>query len=128
LPGQWVASFVLTRLHTPVRVIVCSLISNMNLAFSDGASLDYCDVTIVTSDYGLAIITLDMIYFLLSYWLTPSDDMYVLYKRRVDSGDTGALLGPHLHQEWALRCFGPRILVPFWCEDTGHVESPDARP
>jgi hypothetical protein len=79
LPGQWVASFVLTRLHTLVRVIACSLINNMNLPCSDGASLDCCDVMVVTSDYGMAIIMLDMIYFLLSYWLTPSYALYVLY-------------------------------------------------
>jgi hypothetical protein len=32
-----------------------------------------------TGDYGMAIIMLGRLYFMLSYWLTPTDALFVLY-------------------------------------------------
>jgi hypothetical protein len=107
LPGQWVALFGLTRLHSIHRVIVCSLIINRNLAYGESTILDYCDMISTTSDYDMTIITLDMFYIMLSCWLTPNDALFVLHERCVGSGATCVLDRPHLHQEWVLKCFEP---------------------
>jgi hypothetical protein len=37
----------------------------------------------ITTELGVAIITLGRIYFVLSWWLAPTDVMPVLYRRRV---------------------------------------------
>jgi hypothetical protein len=87
--------------------------SDNHLAYDDGMNLDYCEVMATTVDYDMTIITLDNIYSVLSYHTTPPDALHVQYGRRVDSGDTSALSRPHLHREWALRRFGPRLLVGF---------------
>jgi hypothetical protein len=110
------------QLHAIVQVIACSLIGSRNLACDDGVNQDYCEVTTITGEYDMAIITLDRLHSVLSYRLTPPDILSVLYRRHTNSGDTCALPGPHLNWEWALRHFGPRLLVGFWCENTSHVE------
>jgi hypothetical protein len=66
-----------------------------------------------TGDYSMAIITPGKLYFMLSYRLTTPDALSVQYGRRASSGGTKVLCGPHLHQEWASQCFGPRLLVGF---------------
>jgi hypothetical protein len=101
--------------------------SDKHLACGDGMNLGCCEVMVVIVDYGMTIITLDSLYFLLSHRPTPPVIVFVLYGRRAYSRDTCALSGPHLHWEWALRHFGPRLLVDFWCVNTCHVESPDPR-
>jgi hypothetical protein len=40
--------------------------SDKHLACGDGMNLDYCEVTDITGDYGMTIITLDNIYYVLS--------------------------------------------------------------
>jgi hypothetical protein len=76
-------------------------------------------------DYDMAIITSGKLYFMLSCRLTPRDALSMQYRRRASTGGTEGLCGPHLHQEWASRCFGPKLLVGFWREDACHVGSPD---
>jgi hypothetical protein len=73
----------------------------------------------------MAIITLDMLYSVLSCRLTPPDALFVLYGRCAGSGCTNAFPGSRLHQEQATRRFGPKLLVGFWCENTCHVGSPN---
>jgi hypothetical protein len=80
LSKQRAALSGLTKLLAIIRVIACSLINNRNLACSVKASLDCCDVTAITSDYDMTIITLDMLYFVLSCWLTPIDALSMLYR------------------------------------------------
>jgi hypothetical protein len=75
--------------------------------------LDYCEATSNIGDYGIAIITLNRLYFMMSYRLTPPNSLSMLYGRCAGSGGTEALLGPHLCQEQASRHFGPRLLVGF---------------
>jgi hypothetical protein len=94
---QWVASSSLTRQHAIVWVIACSLIGNRNLACSDKASLDCCEVMAITSDYDMGITTLDRLYFMLSYLLIAPNALSMLYGRRAGGGDTCALTRPHLH-------------------------------
>jgi hypothetical protein len=125
LPRQRAALSGLTRLHAIIRVIASSLINNNNLACGNRASLENCVVMAITGDYGMAIVTQDRLYFVLSCRLTPTDAMSMLYGGCANNGDTCTFPGPHLRREWTLRRFGPMLLVGFWCEDTGHVESPD---
>jgi hypothetical protein len=40
--------------------------SDKHLACGDGMNLDCCEVTDITGDYGMTIITLDNIYYVLS--------------------------------------------------------------
>jgi hypothetical protein len=64
-------------------------------------------------------------WFTLCCRLSPPDAMSMKYGWFVDNRDTSVLTRPHLYREWGLRCFGPRLLVGFCCEDTNHVESLD---
>jgi hypothetical protein len=95
--------------------------SNKHLAYGDGMTLDYCEVMTITSDYDMTIITMDNLYSELSYRPTPPDALFVLYGQRADTGGTYALPRSYLHQEWASRRFGSRLLVDFRCVNTCHV-------
>jgi hypothetical protein len=88
-------------------------------------NVDYCEVMATTVDYDMAITTLDNLYYVLSCRPTPPNVLSVQYGCHADSGGIEAFLGPHVHQEWVLKRFGPRLLVGFWCENTCHVGSPD---
>jgi hypothetical protein len=67
--------------------------SDKHLDCSNGMNLDYFKMMTITSDYGMSIITLDNLYFVLSCRSTLLDVVSVLYRRRADSGVIGALLG-----------------------------------
>jgi hypothetical protein len=69
---------------------------NRNLVCDEGIRLDYCDVITTTGDYGMTIITLGRLYFVLSYRLAPIDALSVQYERRASSGATCVFTGPHL--------------------------------
>jgi hypothetical protein len=72
-------------------------------------NLDCCEVTTITGDYDMVIITLDNLSSMLSCLPTPRDAMSMLCGRHADSRSIGTLLGPCLIQEWASRCFGPKF-------------------
>jgi hypothetical protein len=121
LPGQWAASFILTRLHAIVQVIACSFICNRDLACGDRANLDYCDVTTITGDYDMAIINRTA--FTMCCLVGP----LLLTMCPCCTGDMRLAwvitsLGVSL---WRL---GPRLLVGIRCKNTYHVESPDFSP
>jgi hypothetical protein len=99
--------------------------SDNHLACGDGTILDCCEVMANIGDFGMAIITLDSHYSVLFCQPTPPDVLSVPYGRRADSRGTCTLLGPHLIWEWALRHFGPKILMGLRCENTCHMGSPD---
>jgi hypothetical protein len=68
LLGQWVALLLsdLTGLHAIDWVIACFHICYRNLSYGEGTKLDCCDMVAATGDFGMAIITLGRIYFVLS--------------------------------------------------------------
>jgi hypothetical protein len=72
-PGNWRHLYCLTRVHTTNRVIACSLIYNRNLACDEGKRLDCYDVMSIAGELGMTIITLGILYFMLSYQITPTD-------------------------------------------------------
>jgi hypothetical protein len=125
LSGKWVALSGLTWLHAINRIIACSLICNRNLACGEDTRLDCCDVIATTGDYGMAIITLGRLYFVLSCRLAPIVALYVQYGQRAGSGVTCILTGPHLSSGVDSKVIWVRLLVDFWCEDTCHMGSPD---
>jgi hypothetical protein len=61
---------------------VWSLICNRNLACDEVTRLDCCDVISTASELGMAIITLDRFYFMLTCWLAPTDVAPMQHKRR----------------------------------------------
>jgi hypothetical protein len=71
--GNRLHLYCFTRLHATNLVIACSLIYNRNLAYGERIRLDYCNVISATCELGMAIITLGMIYFVVSYRLAPTD-------------------------------------------------------
>jgi hypothetical protein len=99
--------------------------SDKHLAYDDMTNLDCCEVMAITIDYGMTNITLDNLYFVLSCRPTPPNALSMQYGWRTDSEGTNTLSRPYLHQEWALRHFGPGLLVGFWCENTYNMGSPD---
>jgi hypothetical protein len=115
----------LTRLHAINRVIVCSLICNRNLACGESTRLDCYIMIATTGDYGMAIIMLGRLYFMLSCWLTPTDALFVLYGWRAGSGASSVLTRPHLSSGVSSKAVRAWLLVEFWCEDTYHVGSLD---
>jgi hypothetical protein len=98
--------------------------SDKHLAYGDGTNIDSCKVMTITVDYGMAIIALNRLYSMLSYQPTPTNALFILYGRHANSRGTSALHAPYLHQEWASRHFGPRLLVGFQYENTCHVGCP----
>jgi hypothetical protein len=72
-PSNGLHLYCLTKVHTTIRVIACSLIYNRDLSYSEGTRIDCCDVISATSELGLAIIMLGGFYFMLYCWLTPTD-------------------------------------------------------
>jgi hypothetical protein len=78
-PGDGLHRAGLTGRHATDWVIKCSIICNRNLVCGEGTRLNCCDVITTTGDYDMAIITLDRLYFVLSYRLTPTDIVYVPY-------------------------------------------------
>jgi hypothetical protein len=82
----------------------------------------------ITGDYNMAIITLDSLYSELSCRSTYLDALSVLYGQHVDTGGTYTLPGSYLHQEWASRRFGHRLLVGFHCVNIYHMGSLDLSP
>jgi hypothetical protein len=101
LPEQWATSPDLIRLHAIDCVIVCLFICNRNLAYDKVTRLDCCDVITTTGDYGMSILTLGRLFFVLPSRLTPTDVVSVAYRRCAGSGSTKDLHGPHLHLERA---------------------------
>jgi hypothetical protein len=65
--------YCLTRLHATNRIIACSLICNRNLAYGEVTRLECCDVISIAGELGMVIITLDGLYFMLSYQVAPTD-------------------------------------------------------
>jgi hypothetical protein len=84
-----------------------------HLACGDGTNQDYCEVMTITSDYGMAFITLDSLYSVLSCRPTLPDVLSVLYGQCVDSSGANALPGPYLHQERLRGALGPSSLWVF---------------
>jgi hypothetical protein len=72
-PSNGLHLYCLTKVHTTIRVIACSLICNRDLSYSKGTRIDCCDVISATSELGLAIIMLGGFYFMLYCRLTPTD-------------------------------------------------------
>jgi hypothetical protein len=103
----------------------CYSSSDLHLACGNETNLDCCEVTANTSDYGMAIITPDNFYSVLSCRPTPPEALSMLYGQCVHRWGTDTLPRPYLHQKWALRRFEPRLLVVFRCVNTCHVRSLD---
>jgi hypothetical protein len=99
--------------------------SDKHLACSDGMNLDYCKLTAITGYYGMTIITLDNLYFMLSYKPTPPNALSMSCERHADSSGTSSFFGPRLIQKWASRHPGPKLLVDLECACTCHVANPD---
>jgi hypothetical protein len=74
--------YCLTGLHATNRVIMCSIIYNMNLAYGEGIRLDCCNVICTTGELDMTISMLGRIYFMLSCQLTPTDAASVQHGRR----------------------------------------------
>jgi hypothetical protein len=55
--------------HSPDKYLTCG----------DGMNLDCCEVTTITSDYSMAIITMYILYSVLSCRSTPPEAMSVMY-------------------------------------------------
>jgi hypothetical protein len=73
-PSNGLHLYCLTKVHTTIRVIACSLICNRDLSYSEGTRIDCCDVMIsATTKLGLAIIMLGGFYFMLYCRFTPTD-------------------------------------------------------
>jgi hypothetical protein len=53
-----------------------------HLACGDWTNLYCCEVMTTTIDYGMAVITLDILYFVLSFPPTPQNVLSMLYGRR----------------------------------------------
>jgi hypothetical protein len=64
--GNGLHLYCLTRQHIINQVIACPLICNMNLAYNEGARLDCYDMNSTVGDFGMAVITLAMLFFVLS--------------------------------------------------------------
>jgi hypothetical protein len=113
--------------HTINRVIACFLICNKNLACSKGTRLDYYDMICAVGDFGMTIIMLDRLFFMLSCRLTPTNAPFMQHERCVSTGATNALVRPHLSSGVGSKATWARLLVGFWCENTCHVVSTDPR-
>jgi hypothetical protein len=107
--------------HTINRVISCSLICSNNLASNEGTRLDYCDMISSAGDFGMTIIMLDSLFFMLSCQLTPTNVPSLHHGRCVSSGATYALVRPYLSSGVGSKVAWARLLVGIWCEDTCHV-------
>jgi hypothetical protein len=66
-------------LATNQLVIACSLSRNRNLACGEGTRLHCCIVFSVVGEFGMAIIMLGRLYFMLSCQLTPIDVALMLH-------------------------------------------------
>jgi hypothetical protein len=86
----------LTGFHAIDSTKVYFLICNRNLACDKGIRLDCCGVIVATGDFGMVVIMLGRLYFMLSCWLAPTDASYMQYGRRAGSGATCTFTGPHL--------------------------------
>jgi hypothetical protein len=71
--GDGLHLYDLTSFHTIEQAIACFLVCNRYLACGEGTSLKCCNVIFATSDYGMTIITLCRLYFMLSCQLAPTD-------------------------------------------------------
>jgi hypothetical protein len=121
--GNGLHLYCLTRQHTIIQVIACSLICNKNLAYNEGTRLDCYDVTSATSEFGMIIIMLGRLYFVLPCRLTPTDATPMQHGRRATVRPQTTWPGHTFYQEWARKPFGPGSLLGFWCEDTCHMVS-----
>jgi hypothetical protein len=97
--------------HTINRVISCSLICSNNLASSEGTRLDYCDMISSAGDFGMTIIMLDSLFFMLSCQLTPTNVPSLHHGRCVSSGATYALVRPYLSSGVGSKVAWARLLV-----------------
>jgi hypothetical protein len=82
LLGQRVALVLLDRGLATNRVITCSLIRNRKQACGDGTKLDCYDMIFAAGEFDMTIITLDILYFMLSCQLATTDATLVLHGRR----------------------------------------------
>jgi hypothetical protein len=80
--GNGLYLYYWTGLHATNRVIACSLIYNRNLACGERTRLDGYDVIFAAGELSMAIIMLDRLYFMLSYWLALTDVAPVQHGRR----------------------------------------------
>jgi hypothetical protein len=126
-PGNRLHLYYLTRLYATNRVIACSLICNRNLDCGKGTRLYCCDVISVAGKFGMVIITLGKLSFLMSCWLAPTNVAPIQHERCAGSGATCALAVPHLSSGVGSEATWARLLVAFWCKDTCHMVSPDHR-
>jgi hypothetical protein len=102
----------LTEQHAIFWVIAHSLIYNRNLACGEGTRLDYCNVISATGDFGMTIIMLGRLFFMLSYCLAPTYAPSAQHRRRLCSEAMGALarsqlslgVGSEAIWAWLLRC------------------------
>jgi hypothetical protein len=82
--------------HAINRVIAYSFIYNSNLTYVEGTRLDHCNVISTASDFGIVIITLDRLFFMLSCWFTPTNTSSAQHERRACSEATSALVESHI--------------------------------
>jgi hypothetical protein len=105
VPGNGLHLYCLTGQHAIIWVIACSLICNKYLAYGEGTRLYYYNIIAATRDHGMAIITLDLLYFMLSCRLAPTDA-----PRHMGDVCAEKLWAPwsgHIFlQEWARKPFG----------------------
>jgi hypothetical protein len=95
-PHNGLDLYFFTVFHAINRAIACSLICNQNLTCIKGTKLDYYDVIPATSNFDMAIIMLGRLFFMLSYWLAPTDAPSIQHERCVGSDATGTLVRSHL--------------------------------
>jgi hypothetical protein len=80
--------YCLNGLHATNWVIACSLIHNRILACGEGTRIAYCDMISAAGDLGKTIITLGMLFFMLSCRLAPTDAPSVQHEGCASSGVT----------------------------------------
>jgi hypothetical protein len=108
LSKPWITRLSLTRRYTIVwtnpRTVLLGLYlgcgmhrsSDKHLACGDEMNLDYCEVTTITGDCDMAIITLGSLYSMLSCQPTLPDALSMWYERCADSRGVGTLPMPYL--------------------------------
>jgi hypothetical protein len=84
-----------------------------------------CDVIAATEDHDTTIITVDRFYFVLSYWLAPTDVASVRHGNHAGRGATSDSTGSHPSSGVGSKATWVRLLVDFWCKDTCHRARPD---
>jgi hypothetical protein len=99
--------------HAINRVIAYSFICNSNLAYTEGTRLDRCDVISTASDFGIVIITLDRLFFVLSCWFAPTNASSAQHERRACSESMSAFVESHISSGVGFGAVWARLLVGF---------------